>query len=128
MERILEKYRSYFIFLLLICLPFSLYSEPFSVFYHGAPAKFEQAELRPSQKIDENDHIEWEGDAIFAAKDIRVALFYTHDKTSGFKAEIDLKKLLHEKEPIIYTIEGPSEEEVLEGLWGPIEECEDTFG
>jgi hypothetical protein len=61
------------------------------IVYHGSPCNFERVEPHHSIRSKQGQ-IMWEGNAIFATHDYRIALFYTHNRNDddNFLAGIDL--------------------------------------
>ncbi len=92
-----------------------------TVLYHGSHLSFDQVKPSYSQRID-GEVVRWQGTAIFATHDERVALFYTHNVIDGYSAGIDLINPIRKEDPIEFTlIGGSSLEEALEKLYGPLE-------
>lgn len=103
--------------LLLICVCSGLNAT--ELVYHGSPSKFEAVEPRLSHRVNLQDEIIWEGSAIFATPDRRIALFYTHNQIAKFLAAVDLISPIEPHEPLsFHVIGGRSQEEALNALYG----------
>lgn len=103
----------------LFCIASSKGHVPFDIIYHGSPELFEKVEPRPNLKKDGKNQVLWEGTAIFGAFDKRIALFYTHTRTEGVIAEIDLHASIERNDPILFLIKGgETMEKALDALWG----------
>ena len=87
--------------------------------FHGSEALFDRVEPRPSRRRDSDGTVKWEGSAIFAAMDPRVALHYTGHHGDGFSRGIDLINSTSPDEPITYGLYGGKNlEDALDNLYG----------
>ena len=88
------------------------------VVFHGSPLKFEQVRPSHSTRLSQGK-INWEGDAIFATADPRVALFYTYSRVNGFGGGINLIDFTPPRQPITYYLYGGQDQnEALDKLYG----------
>lgn len=110
--------------LLILFLQAPLFSE---VFFHGSPHSFDVVEPQPSTRFKE-ERIIWNGTAIFATQDIRIALLYTHDHNkTGYVAGVDLYEDLSAGTPVIFFLYGGScLEEALDALFGKQDDLSST--
>lgn len=112
--------RKSLIFLLLILLIAlsTAYAEEPLIYYHGSSANFEKVEPRHSTRIGV-DRVLWDGDAIFATPDFRIALFYTHTRMSDCYGGVDLITLIDQDTPLSFTVYGGKNvDEALDRLFG----------
>jgi hypothetical protein len=87
--------------------------------FHGSEASFDKVEPRPSTRRDSDGTVKWEGSAIFAAMDPRVALHYTGNHGNGYSRGIDLINPTSPHEPITYGLYGGENlEDAMNYLYG----------
>lgn len=101
--------------------------------FHGSAIPFDSVQAMPNTRIsrgkDGKDSIDWQGTAIFAAMDPRVALHYTARRGSGISAGIDLRNFTHADQPITYGIYGgDSLEQAMSLLYGDPDRPESCEG
>lgn len=89
------------------------------VVFHGSPAAFDLVKPYPSKRGTPT-LTRWQGTAIFATADPRVALFYTFNhQVANFHCGIDLIDYTPPSLPVTYYLAGGnSQEEALEKLFG----------
>lgn len=88
--------------------------------YHGSPHLFNLPACRKNIRS-KDGRIIWEGEAVFASHDRRVALNYTHNKDIGtekYTCGVNLIEETTSEEPLIIYIFGDNEEDTLSGLYG----------
>lgn len=96
--------------------------------FHGTPDCYDKIKRCPSTRVNENGEIIWQGSAIFATADRRVALFYTHTRDDIYNAGIELVKKTKSNQVIKFEfIGGKNLEDALNHLYG-YENDDSTFG
>ncbi|MFA5508531.1 MAG: hypothetical protein WC423_24110 [Vulcanimicrobiota bacterium] len=86
--------------------------------FHGTAKRFDAVKASPSKRFGDG-RIDWQGTAIFAAIDSRVALHYTANRGTGFFTGIDLRSLTDADRPIVFGISGgASLKEAMTKLYG----------
>jgi hypothetical protein len=100
-----------------------------SLVFHGSPSNFEKVQPHYSARYTKGKMM-WEGEAIFATPDYRIALFYTHDRSDrNFPAGIDLISPLSSDTPITYSLYGgQSIDEALDHLFGRLDDNDSCLG
>lgn len=101
--------------------------------FHGTSFSFDAVEPMPNTRLsrgkDGKESIDWQGTAIFAAMDPRVALHYTARRNSGISAGIDLRSFTGADQPITYGIHGgDSLEHAMTLLYGDPDQPESCEG
>lgn len=89
------------------------------VVFHGSPTAFDRVKpYRASRGT--RTLTRWQGTAIFASADPRVALFYTYNhRVPGFHCGLNLTEYSPPDEPIAYVLTGGSSEaEAMDTLFG----------
>lgn len=109
--------------LLTICFSFvlcfnSISAEEPLIYFHGSPSNFEKVEPRHSTRFS-GTTIVWDGEAIFATPDFRIALFYTHNHLVEVSGGIDLLTPIDKDTTINFTVLGGENlEDALDILFG----------
>ena len=99
-----------------------------TLMFHGTSVKFDATEARPNRRTSQGK-VDWEGTAIFAAMDPRVALHYTADVGTGIGTGIDLRSRTEADEPITYFLDGgESQEDALNKTYGKPDDPESCTG
>ena len=92
-----------------------------NIMYHGSPYLFDSPCCRKNARYGSNGEIIWQGEAIFASHDKRIALNYTfnHDiDTTKYTCGVDLTTEVASNEPLIISIYGDNEADTLNKLYG----------
>jgi hypothetical protein len=98
------------------------------VVFHGSPLEFDAVHTYHSSRGRRND-LRWEGEAIFATADPRVALFYSYTRVRGIGCGIDLIGYTPPNKPISYFLIGGSSLEDAEArLYGTRDKPETCKG
>ena len=88
------------------------------VVFHGSRLAFDKVKPYRSRRGTATQ-IKWDGEAIFATADPRVALFYTYNRAPGFSAGINLIGYTSPDRPLTYYLSGgKSQQEAVERLFG----------
>jgi hypothetical protein len=74
--------------------------------FHGSSAEFESVEARDNRRMGPGGKIDWQGTALFAAMDPRVALHYTANRRTGVQTGINLREFTDPGQPITYFLKG----------------------
>lgn len=74
--------------------------------FHGTAVEFDAVEARPNARVGIGGVIDWQGTAIFATADPRVALHYTARRQRGIGVGIDLRSYTAPSEPVVYYLSG----------------------
>ena len=99
-----------------------------TLMFHGTSAKFDAVEARPNRRTSQG-RVDWEGTAIFAAMDPRVALHYTATRGTGIGAGIDLRNPTESNETLTYFLSGgKSKEDALNKAYGNPDTPESCMG
>jgi len=87
--------------------------------FHGTSAAFDRLENRPNTRIGDQGRIDWQGSAIFAAYDPRVALHYTGSRSPEVVTGINLRGYTDPTEPMHYYLTGgTSKEDAMNRVYG----------
>ncbi len=106
-----------FFFILLLCFT-NIYASESLIYFHGSPTDFEKVEPRPSTRFS-GTKVVWDGEAIFATPDFRIALFYSHNHLGPVTGGIDLITDIDKDTPITFDLIGGNDlEDALNTLYG----------
>ena len=87
--------------------------------FHGTAIEFDKVEVRDNKRIGKGGVIDWEGKAIFATFDPRIALHYTAQRRTGVGTGIDLRNVTSADQPMVYSLDGgASKDEALDRVYG----------
>jgi len=89
--------------------------------YHGSPECFETVKAHHSTRRSREGKKEWEGTAIFATQDIRIALQYTGKSkpAKGYSSGVGLLNKITRMDTVYYHISGgESKSEAFKALYG----------
>ena len=105
-------------------------SQTVQILYHGTSSDFNQLKPSPSQR--KNGFIEWNGSAIFATPDYRIALNYTankYDQALDVSSGVNLRQPQNADEPMMLVLfGGKSQEDALDKLYGKLEDPASCVG
>lgn len=99
-----------------------------ALMFHGTSVDFEAVEPRPSRRVSDGK-VDWEGTAIFAAMDPRVALHYTVSPSSEVGTGIDLRNYTDPTQAITFYLDGgESLEDAMQKAYGDPKNPESCLG
>lgn len=96
------------------------------VIYHGSSIAFDCPKCCRTARVDSSGTIAWEGEAVFATYDRRIALHYTVNKNvTGYNCGVDLITEITADKPLsLMLFGGTDKEDALNKLYGTIEASE----
>ena len=95
--------------------------------YHGSPAKFDIPKSTHSPRMSEEGAIVWDGEAIFATYDRRIALKYTANRIKGYSTGVSLVDEIKANGPMrLIILGGSNKQDALDKLYGTGNEADST--